>query len=260
MDRSEKMVKSVDTACKILTIIQERDGAGVTEIANELDYAKSAIHKQLTALENNSFVVNYNDKYRLSLRFLYFADQVKKEVPLYTAVKKAIEDLATKTGEVAQFGIEEHGQIVCVYKSSGENAIQTASSIGTRSSLHSTSLGKSILVQMSKDEIDDFIENNGLPEKTSNTITSRERLFEEIEQTRERGYAIDNEESVKRLRCIGAPVRDIDSHQYGALSVSGPVRRMSEERIDEELRESVLRTVNVIEVSSNVNRTDPNSL
>ncbi len=68
---------------------------------------------------------------------------------------------------------------------------------------------------------------------TPNTITTNAALLKELAKTRERGYAIDNEEETLQCVCVGAPVFDSKARVAGALSVSGPSSRMSPLRVQQ---------------------------
>jgi len=95
---------------------------------------------------------------------------------------------------------------------------------------------------------------HGLPAQTENTITDHERLFEDLEGMRERGYAYnDDEEEIEGFRAVGAPIRDIDGRVRGSLSISGPASIMRDERFREELPERVSQSANVIEVNIDMN-------
>lgn len=249
MAEPKRRVQAVDIACDILTVLQERERAGITEIADELGYAKSAVHTQLATLEENEFVVKDGTSYRLSLRFLDLAEAVKNQIEKYDVIVDEIESLAAETGEVAQFATEEHGRLVYLYKAKGETGVETASSVGRREYLHSTSLGKSILSQYSEQRVRSIVEQRGMPKKTEKTIQDVDELLEDLERIRERGYAIDDEENIAGLRCISAPVMKDDGSVLGALSVSGPSSRMTDERLEDELSEAISKAANVIQIN-----------
>jgi len=249
MSEPENRVQSVDLACALLRELQERESAGITELADLLGYAKSAIHTQLATLEANELVVKDGTSYRLSLRFLDMAESVKEQIGKYGVITSEVDSLANKTGEVVQFGTEEHGWLVYLYKAKGENAVETASSIGTREYLHSTSLGKSILSTYSERRIEEIIEMRGLPSKTEQTISNKEKLFEELEQVREQGYAFDDEENIQGLRCVSVPVYSDAGDVLGAISISGPSQRMTLNRIEEELVANASKSANVIQIN-----------
>ncbi|QLG29937.1 IclR family transcriptional regulator (plasmid) [Halorarum halophilum] len=246
---STEQLNSVSFACDVLNALDNLGGAGVTELAKKLDCSKSTAHRQLTTLYNKEYLVKDGDQYRIGFKCLDMAAHVRDQIDNYDVIREEIDNLAVETGETAQFATEEHGRVVYLYKARGENGVQTSSNVGTREFFHCTSLGKVMMANMSEDQIDEIIERHGLPAKTVNTVTDRESLREAFEQIRERGYAIDDEENVQGLRCVAAPVfqgKDI----LGAVSVSGPSRRMEGERFDEEIPKNVTRSANVIELNS----------
>lgn len=244
-----RMVRAVQTTLDIVEILKERDRVGVTELADELDRSKGTIHSHLATLLENEYVVKEGDGYRLSLRYLEFGEAVKEQLTGYDIVREEVDDLAQKTGELAQFATYEHGQAVYIYKSGGENAVQTASSPGHREYLHCISLGKAMLAYMPAEQVDGILDRHGMPAYTEQTITDREELREELESVRANGYAFDEEEKIDGIRCVAAPVQ-ADGEIFGAISVSGPSTRMVGDRYREELPNMVTRAANVIEINT----------
>jgi DNA-binding IclR family transcriptional regulator len=114
--------------------------------------------------------------------------------------------------------------------------------------LHCTALGKAILSQFSRDRVRAIIDEVGLPRHTSNTITDPAELFAELETIREQNVAFDEEEVVKGLRCVAAPVTAGD--RAAAISVSGPTSRFKGDRFHEALPELIRDAANVIEVNA----------
>lgn len=246
----KRTVQAVQFSCDVIDALKELNGAGVTEIANHLDVSKGAVHTHLATLESNELVKKGDNEYRLSLRFLDLGEYVRNQIDIYSVVQEEIDRLAENSGEVAQFMIEEHGRGVYLYKSIGENAVQTASYVGTRNPLHCTALGKSILANVPEERVHKIIDRHGLPAQTPNTITDRQELLEQLETVRERGLAFDREEVFKGLQCVAAPVLDQEGEVIGAVSVTGPKSRMQGEYLESEVAEMVQHTSNVIEVNA----------
>lgn len=249
-ENDTKKIRAVQTACRILNVLREVDSATVTEIANDLGLAASGIQYQLQTLCEEQLVVKEGTEYRLSLRFLDLAEQAKQYFDNFDVIQDEIDKLVTETGEVAQFATMEHSKAIYVYKAKGDQGVETASNVGYTGYLHSTALGKAILSELSDTEIDRVVDVVGLPEKTRKTITSRPDLEEELTAIRDRGYALDNEENVTGLRCIAVPVTGPGDKVLGAISVSGPSKRMADKRIHEELPEMLAQTANVIEINT----------
>lgn len=244
-----RRVEAVQTACSIIDALREVNSIGVTALANELEMSKSAVHAHLVTLADCGYVVSDGGQYRLSLQFLEIAEHVKGTFGQYDVIEEELTRLADETGEIAQFATDEHGKIVYLSKAEGENAVRTSSSIGQRGDMHSTSLGKAILSEMQRDRVDSIIDVYGLPQKTPNTITDRDGFHEELARVRERGYTIDDEENIAGVRCIGVPIEGKGDTILGALSITGPASRMTDERIGDELLTVLQRSANIIEIN-----------
>lgn len=248
-NRDGRIVNATDNACRILMALQRRDGAGVTELADELDYSQSAVHAQLHTLKENGFVVKDGTTYRLSFQFLDLAQNVLSRFGNFESVRSEVNSLAVETGEVAQFATDEQNEIVYLHKADGDNAVKTGSFMGKREHLHSTAMGKAILSTKSTEEIDQLISERGLPEQTENTATSREELLERLARIQEDGYAIDDQENVRGLKCVAVPVMASKTENLGAVGVTGPASRMTEDRFEAEIIEAVRSSANLIEVN-----------
>lgn len=250
IDDGGRQLRTVNRSFEIVRTLAERDGAGVTELAEELDVSKGTVHTHLNTLKANDVVVQDGDVYRLGLRFITFGEYVKRQRSLYGAGRDEIDGLAGATGEYAHLMAEERGRGFHLYKARGENAVGQSyhdMNLQRADHLHYSAAGKSILATLEPERVDDIVDTYGLPERTEQTITSREELFAELEEIRERGYAFNDEEEIDGLRAVGAPIRA--SGVIGAISVSGPVSRLKGDRFREELPERVMQAANVIELN-----------
>lgn len=243
------MIQSVQLSWSIIEELKKRHSAGVTELANTLNKSKSTIHAQLTTLRRCELVIQQESEYRLSLQFLDIAEEVKSQFGKYDVVTQEVDSLAKKTGEVVQFGTEEHGRLVYLYKCEAYSGVQTSSRIGKRDYLHSTSLGKAILSTYTQDRVDEIIDKQGLVKKTKNTLTSTEAVKNDLDQVRNQGFAYDNEENINGLCCMGVPVYADDKTVLGAISVSGPSSRITRKKVEEELFTAAVKTANIIQIN-----------
>lgn len=249
---NDRGIKSTDTLFSILECLQERDGAGVSELATELDLSKSTVHSHLQSLLNHRCVVKDGTTYYIGLRFLNFGGYARKKMDLLEIVKPEIDGLVEETGETSQMIVEEHGRGIYIYQNRGDHAVKTDSHIGTEVYLHCTAVGKSILASLPENEVHEIVDRHGLPTKTPETITDRADLFNDLEEIRERGYAFDDGERIPGIRCVAAPVKT-DTDVIGAMSVSGPTKRMQGDRFREEIPDLVLRAARVVEINATYN-------
>lgn len=249
IEKNQLRVKSAATTFEIVNALKALDEPSVTEIADHVGVPKSTAHDHISTLIALEFIVKGSEGYRLGARFLEYGGHARENMKVYRVARPAVEQLATETGEHANFMIEEHGLGIFLYKATGDNAVSLDTHPGMRVPLQTTALGKAILAYMPPKEAKRIVRERGLPKVTDNTITDRETLFARLEAIRERGYAMDDEERVEGMRCIGAPIVDQNDEVLGAVSVSAPTSRMHSDRFGNEIPRRVQSTANVIEVN-----------
>lgn len=247
--RAKNPVKSTLTTFDIVEALKEEGGARVTDLANQLDLPKSSIHNYLSTLAQRGYVVQRDNKYYVSLRFLDLGSEARSDLPIYDIAKPEVRTLAEETGELANLMVEENGEGVYIHRETGEDAVMVDTNTGQRVHLHNTALGKAILAFYPQERVVEILDQHGMPETTASTITSREELFAELKDVRERGIAFDDEERLDGLRCVAAPVLGDNDEPLGAISVSGPTRRMSEDRFTDDIPAAIQNVVNVIELN-----------
>lgn len=246
-ENNDTMVKSVGRALDIVEALQRLGAANATEVADSTDMPVSTVYNYLQTFREREYVEKRGDEYRLAARFVHIGDFVRHRSPLYRVGKSNIVWLAEETGKTANLLIEEHGRGIYLVSENRERNLRNYSHVRRREALHSTGAGKAILMSMPDEEIESVIESDGLEERTEHTITDREVLFEEIERSRERGYALSDEENTKGIRAVGAPIENPDG-SYAAVSVSGLVSRSSTEEVHEELAPLARDAASAIEV------------
>ncbi|WP_323173323.1 IclR family transcriptional regulator [Natrialba sp. PRR66] len=241
-------VKATGTAFDIIETLAREDGGRVTEIASELGFAKSTVHRHLATLEELEYVVKEDGEYRISFRFLKLGERTRKRTETYQMARDKVDKIADQTDERAQFVIEEHGKAVYVFGATGEHAVHTNSEIGKYRPLQSMAAGKAILAFLPEARVEEIIDRHGLPALTENTITDEDELYAELEEIRKRGYSINNQETIPGLRAIGVPIECPDGGVFGAFSVSGPTHRVRGERLEELIPNILLGTANELEL------------
>lgn len=241
-------IKAVDTGFNIVESLEELGGATVSELSSHLDMPASTAHVYLQTLKDAGYVVQEENTYRLALRFLKHGGYTRHRLDIYQAAKSQIDELSNETGEVVDLGVEENGKRVLVYKSEGPEGITQKPVTGEYTHMHMTALGKALLACLPDARVDEIIDMHGLPPATHHTITDRDELFTELETVREQGYSLENQERRDGIKAIGVPIRDDDGQAIGAISISGPKSRLTEERISNELLEQMRDAVNIIEI------------
>jgi DNA-binding IclR family transcriptional regulator len=239
-------VKATMTSFRILEGIRDQNGAGVTELARELDIAKSAAYKHLMTLTELGYLVKEDTTYYLSLTFQRFGTRARERYPIHIA-EPAIDNLAGTTGKIVNFIIYENGYGIYAYQARDPSAEEPPTSEYSRVPLHATAGGKAILAYLPVEERERVIENLGLPAFTEKTITDRDMLEQELQSVRDRRIAFEREEFTAGYQCVGSPIVDSNTRAVGAVSVSGPTDEMTGKRLEEDTAGLVVSTAKSIE-------------
>jgi len=103
--------------------------------------------------------------------------------------------------------------------------------VGRRVEMHCTGVGKALLAQLDEDQVGGIVQRVGLPAYTAHTLTTEVALHSALDQVRRQGYAIDEQERELGVRCVAVPAAT-GTQTWMAVSVSGPLTRMTDEVVD----------------------------
>jgi IclR family transcriptional regulator, acetate operon repressor len=148
--------------------------------------------------------------------------------------------LSAETGEtsnlVLPYGTDE---VVYIEQSKSPRTVSIFTQVGYRAPLYCTAAGKAILATFSEMQLENYLERTALEPATRRTLTDAEGLLRVMEVTRQRGFAVDDEEREEGVRCAAAAVLNHVGACVGAVSVSGPSSRIDCERIFREVGPAV---------------------
>lgn len=246
--KAGKRVKAVETTFRIIQVLKEEDTVGITELADRLDLPKSTVHSHMHTLRELEYVHKVGDVYQIGCRFLDLGERARDRTVIYEHAKDEVDRLADETEEMSGLMVEEHGLGTLIYRSEGERAVKLDTYIGIRFSLTTAALGKAILAHTPPERIEEILDRRGLPERTPNSITARETLYDELEEIRETGIAFADEERTSAFRSIAAPITNSSNEVLGSISIAGPTSRLRGEKFESEYPELLRDAANVIEL------------
>lgn len=257
-DDSWRKLKTVHKSTEVVEALAELGGAGVTEIASHVGISKSSAHAHLATLHEASYLTKEDGTYSLSFQFLLLGEFVRNKSALFQFGRRKINELATDTGHYAHLFIEENGLGVNIYEARGRRAGDyeyQSLKLQQREPLHVTASGKVILAHLPERRVKEIIETHGLKQYTKQTITSVDALFDELEEIREQGYAINDEEEIHGFRAVAAPIAMEDGNILGSVSVSGPVTFLKNQVLHQEIPEKVTDAAGIIQVNISMSQT-----
>lgn len=224
-------IQAVDRAFQILETISRKGNMTAASLTRELKISKASLSRLLYTLVQNGYLeINKSNEYLLTLKAYEIGINALQNLDKLSLINSTLVDLNRETGRIAQFSIEDSNQLLCI-QSIGQNGISFSvyTNVGKRSPLYCTSAGKAILSARTNSEIIDLWDTFDAKPLTSHTITNLQDFLKEIACTKQRGYALDREESEYQLYCVGAAVLDHTGRPIGAISLSGSTLTPEEE-------------------------------
>jgi IclR family transcriptional regulator, acetate operon repressor len=213
------------------------NGASLDEIAQALDAPKSSVHRALATLRRANLArQDRRGRYQLGLELIRLAYTYHERLDEPALVQPVLEELAEQFGETAHYAKLMSPEIVYLGKVTAPGQrLQLTSVIGGRNPAHATAAGKALLALALPDDgaVERFVAEHGpLDARTEQTNTTAATLVGELARTRERGYALDREESELGIVCIAFPVfLGSATTPTGAVSLTALRSRMSLEAL-----------------------------
>ena len=236
MAKQQKTIGSVQRAMDILDLFDRRtQELGVTDIARALDLPKSTIAGLIFTLEQNDYLHQntVTRKYRLGFKLAERAGVFLDQFDLRRVALPILEELRDSCDESVNLAIRDDGFVTYIERMFGNNMLGMRSEIGKREPIHSTALGKAMLAQLPTADLNEFIAEYHFTPVTPHTVTDASAFALEIQETLTRGFAVDNQENELGGRCVAAPIFDYHGKPVAAISISVPIQRFPDERIDE---------------------------
>lgn len=247
-DTATSTLRTTAKSIEVLEYLEDSDGVRVSEIADRMDAPKSTVHGHLATLEEENFVIKQGDFYYLGPELLRLGNQVRTREEGFALAREFTERLFEELELRSIFTAEMGGKAVFIHTASGNKMGWTHERLGNRLYLHNTAVGKAILAELPRYRVEQIIDEWGLPAETPNTITDRDDLYEELEQVRERGYAVNHAENFRELHAIGVAATKQSGDVVGAFSVTGPEHTLTGGDREAMLADSISQIVNEYEL------------
>lgn len=226
-------VQSLDRALRLVAAIAETDGMTLTALAEGVGLPPSTVHRLLATLAAHGFVETNDDDrtWAIGVEAFRVGQAFPRRLKPAAAARPVMRELMEATGETANIGIFEGGDVVFIGQVESQEPIRAFFRSGERRAAHASGIGKALLATQSADRVARHLRGRVLERYTPATITEPERLRAELEAIRACGYAVDDEERSVGMRCIAAAIFDENGEAVAGLSISGPSQRVTPDRI-----------------------------
>ena len=204
------------------------------EISLQLSLNKNAVFRILYSLAQHGYVVKENQKYELGPKLVELSHARLRHTDLLSVTAPFLDSLRDQFGETVNLGVLDKNEIRYIGVWESYDRFRLAEKVGAVDMLHCSALGKAYLACLPSDEVRMLLGPRRLPAQTKNTITSLAALKSNLEAIRNRGYAVDAEESTLGVCCIANVIWNPEqTRPIAAFSISGPIVRVSQERVAE---------------------------
>ncbi len=229
-------VKSLVKALNILEVLAEEEPPyTLTQLSRRLHLHVSTVHRLLVNLVRHGFVEvdAGTGGYQLSFRVLRMGLCVLDRLDFRQAALPLLRELNQQTKETVHLAILQGTQAISIEKFDSPQPVGLDARLGGLMPLYCTGVGKTLLAYQGDDFLEKLAQSPGFVRLTPHTLTALPEVRKELEQIREKGFALDQEEAVEGLRCVAGPVFDHTGQIVAAFSVAGPAMRLTPTRISE---------------------------
>ncbi|MCW8381838.1 IclR family transcriptional regulator [Streptomyces justiciae] len=201
------------------------DGVGLEELTRVIGSPKPTVHRALGALRRAGLAdQDVRGRYLLGDEFLRMAFAHHEARPDHVRLRPLLQTLAVRFGETAHYAVLDGREVV--YRAKVDpptGAVRLTSTVGGRNPAHATGVGKVLLAHEldTLDAVRQWIGGTPLERRTPQTPCTAEELHRALETTRQRGYAVDDQENETGVNCLALPVYATSpTSPSGAVSVS----------------------------------------
>lgn len=227
-------VPALERGLRILGCLAEsQNGLTLSQITRHLELPKSTVHTILLTFERSGYIQRdeSTSRFRLGPAVFRLASAALPALRVREQAASILRNLMDRTRLTVHMAALDGDELVLIARVNPPGIAAPASWIGKRMDFHCTALGKAILAHLAGEHMERLIRKHGMLRHNDNTISSMRRLVQELESTRRRGYAVDDEEEEIGMRCVGSAVINQSGQPECAISLVGTVDEISNESL-----------------------------
>lgn len=231
---AQNTIKSLDRAMEVFEYLSEAQGKTLSALASETGQSPATVYRILVTLEGRGLVeFDAEDQvWQIGPQAFVIGARFLRRTSLVDRARPILRSLMEATGETANLGIEKGGMVLFLNQVETHESIRAFFPPGTLSPMHASGIGKALLAQMDANRFEQWYQEHPPERFTEYTLLDREQMIKALIDIRDRGYALDEEEKNLGMRCIAAPVFDINREAIAGISVSGPTSRVEADAVE----------------------------
>jgi IclR family acetate operon transcriptional repressor len=228
-------VQALQRALALLTALAQDDKATLTELALKAGMPPSTAHRLLTTMAAQGYVAfdEATSEWAVGVEAFRTGSSFLRRANVAAAARDVMRELVAQTGETANVGVRNEDALVFISQVETAHPIRAFFGPGARGPMHASGIGKALMAMAARAEVEALLQRTGLPRFTPNTLTSPSALFADLDASRARGWAFDDEERHLGVRCVAAAIFNHHGEAVAGLSVSGPVSRLQRDAVGE---------------------------
>jgi IclR family acetate operon transcriptional repressor len=221
---------------KVLSVLELLDdvpgGLPLKDVAQNTGINKSTAYRFLSHLESEGYLFRDSlGNYMVGVKLARLGSGASFQSTFSKIARPTMENLRKSTGETINLAVLDGTKVLYIDVLETVHTFRLVTRVGSHLPFHSTSLGKAMVAAIEDSaRVEEFLNSVEFERTTPKTITSMARLKKQLAKIRNQGYALDDEEAVTGVRCLGAAVLGPDGAVVGAISISGPVVRVTSDR------------------------------
>lgn len=222
----------VGVISKVLLILEAIQGSpfglGLKAISEATGIHKSTAHRFVKHLEREKYLISTEQgAYLIGPRFSQITARGNHRATLQAVARPVLSQLWKSTQETVNLAVLDQGTVLYTDVIESPHEFRLSSRIGTRRTLPATALGKAMAAFLSKEQAEQTLPSVTFQPFTPKSIMNHVQFQQELVKIRRQGYAVDDEEATLGARCVAAPILGADRGAIAAVSVSGPITRIT---------------------------------
>ncbi len=227
---------SLTRALTLLERLSESaEGVNLTDLSQQLGMPPATVHRLLSTFEELNFVEQDDEAglWFVGLKAFTVGNAFLNRRDFVATARPFMQRLVDHCGETVNLGIIDDGEVVFISQVESKEMMRMIVRLGSRSPIHASGVGKAMLASLVEQDVARLLQRRGLARYTDHTIDNPTELRDALDQIRQQGFALDDEEHAVGLRCVAASIFDENAVALAAISLSGPKARIIDSRLAE---------------------------